>query len=158
MDRFGNDMKSMEQNRYPAGEKGATIVEFALVCMVVLTLLFGIIDFGRALYTYHFVSYAARQATRYAMVNGSDTTSPITAAGVTTYVNGLVPAGINAANLTVTTTWPTDSNYNTCPTAGSEKPGCPVKVQVQYNFKFLLPYLPTFTWVMTSTSEMAISW
>ena len=34
-------------------------------------MLFGVVDFGRALYAYHFVSHAAREASRWAAVNGT---------------------------------------------------------------------------------------
>lgn len=57
----------------PAGvksEQGSALVEYALVVLIFFTMLFGIIDFGRALYAYHFVSNAARTASRWAAVNG----------------------------------------------------------------------------------------
>ena len=37
-------------------ERGSTLVEFALVLIVLMVMMFGIIDFARALYTYHFVA------------------------------------------------------------------------------------------------------
>lgn len=52
-------------------EKGSVLVESAITVAVLFVILFGIIDFGRALYTYHFVANAAREATRWASVNGS---------------------------------------------------------------------------------------
>jgi Flp pilus assembly protein TadG len=52
-------------------EKGSTLVEFAFVFMLLMTMMLGLVDFGRALYTYHFISGAARQAARWAIVNGS---------------------------------------------------------------------------------------
>ena len=57
--------------RTAARDCGATLVEFALVCSLFLVMLFGVIEFGRALYTYHFVSHAAREAARWAAVNGT---------------------------------------------------------------------------------------
>lgn len=51
-------------------EGGATLVEFALVVMVLMVLVLGVIDFSRALYVYHFVDHAAKSATRWAAVNG----------------------------------------------------------------------------------------
>lgn len=54
----------------PRRETGATLVEFALVFMVVMAMALGIIDFSRALYAYHFVDHAAKSATRWAAVNG----------------------------------------------------------------------------------------
>jgi TadE-like protein len=53
------------------GDRGSSLVEYAIVCVISLTMLFGVIDFGRALYAYHFVSNAARTAARWAAVNGS---------------------------------------------------------------------------------------
>jgi hypothetical protein len=36
-------------------------------------------------------------------------------------------------------------------------PGCAMQVQVTYNFKFILPFLPKGMYTMDSTSEMIIS-
>jgi hypothetical protein len=54
-----------------ANQRGSALVEQALVLTILLAVIFGIIDSGRALYTYHFVSQAAREATRWASVRGS---------------------------------------------------------------------------------------
>ena len=61
-------MRSVEQKN---GEAGSALVEFALASVIILTVLFGIIDMGRALYAYDWVSDAARRGTRYAMVRGT---------------------------------------------------------------------------------------
>ena len=52
------------------GEDGNGLVEYALVLMFLMSMLLGIVDFGRALYSYHFLSNAAREATRWAAVRG----------------------------------------------------------------------------------------
>ena len=95
-----------------AREEGATTVEFAVVLVVLMTFLFGIMEFGRALYTYHFLSEVAREGTRYAMVRGSTYTASCattttfgceaTAANVTSYVKSITPLGINSAWVTPT--------------------------------------------------------
>ncbi len=54
------------------GEDGSTLVEFAFVFMILVTMILGISGFTRALYVYHFVSGAARQATHWAAVNGAN--------------------------------------------------------------------------------------
>ena len=59
------------QWRSSDGERGDSLIEFAVVAVVLFTCIFGIIDCSRALYAYHFASYAAREATRYAIVRGS---------------------------------------------------------------------------------------
>lgn len=52
-------------------ERGSALVEFAFICILFFTMILGIIDFGRALYAYSFVSNTAREAARWAIVNGS---------------------------------------------------------------------------------------
>ena len=62
----------MRKDRRPRlNEIGSAVLEFGLVVVMFFMFVFGVMDFGRALYTYHFVSNAACEATRYAMVRGS---------------------------------------------------------------------------------------
>lgn len=49
-------------------EAGAALLEFALFAGVLLVLTFGIIDFGRALFTANNLTAAAREGARYAAV------------------------------------------------------------------------------------------
>jgi Flp pilus assembly protein TadG len=131
-------------------DRGSALVEFAAVFTVLFMFLFAIMDLSRALYTYHFVADAAREGTRYAMVRGSTCTSwttacPAAASDIQTYLKS-VPAGINPASLTATTTW-TPNNT----------PGSIVQVQVQYSFQPIFPFIPKTALVMTSTSQVVIS-
>jgi Flp pilus assembly protein TadG len=139
-----------------AGERGSALVEFALVSTATLTLMLGIVDFGRALYTYHLVANAARSGTRYAMVRGSTCTvsgCPATTDTIQTYVRGLAP-GIDPNSLAVTTTW---TSAGGCSDPANQGPGCIVAVQTSYPFRFIIPLLPDFTMTMSSTSQMVIS-
>lgn len=52
-------------------EEGATLVETAVSISIVLLLMFGVFDFALLFYSYHYVSDAAREGTRWAMVRGS---------------------------------------------------------------------------------------
>jgi len=128
------------------------MVELALTVLVLLTVMFGVVEFSRALYTYHFVSNAAREATRYAMVRGASCTSwgtacPASATDIQNYVKGIVPTGIDPSAITVTTTWNPDN-----------KPGSSVQVTVQYNLHSLFAFLPSSgSRTLTSTSQMVIS-
>ena len=140
-------------------EAGAEIIEFALVMMAFSLVFFGVMAFGQALYAYHYVSDAARDGARFAIVRGSACTTWATAcpaanSDVRNYVVSITPPGINtsASHLTVTTTWP-GNGAGTCTINNS--PGCPVKVQVQYKFTFPL-VLPSAV-TMTSASQMVIS-
>jgi Flp pilus assembly protein TadG len=56
-------------------EKGAAIVEFALVVPLLLLLLWGIVDIGRAFYTLNNLASAVREGARTAAVMSTDPTS-----------------------------------------------------------------------------------
>lgn len=60
--------------RHRAGSKGQSLVEFALVLPVLLLVVLGILDFGRAIYAYTTVADAARQANRTAIVDQTTAT------------------------------------------------------------------------------------
>jgi Flp pilus assembly protein TadG len=125
---------------------GTALVEFGLVIVVFFMFVFGVMDFGRAIYTYHFVSNAACEATRYAMVRGSNSTSPVTAADVEGYVQSLVPQGIDPSSLTVSTSW-----------SPNNAPGSSVRVQVSNNFQCMSPFFRTYHIALSDSSQMVIS-
>ena len=58
-------------------QRGTALVEFALVGIVFLTLVFGIIDFARLLQSWVTVQYAAREGARYAVTGQLDCTGII---------------------------------------------------------------------------------
>ncbi len=53
-------------------EKGQSLVEFALILPILLLLVFGIVEFGRAFNTYLIVSNASREGARYAVVGAEN--------------------------------------------------------------------------------------
>ena len=126
--------------------KGQTYVEFAFCAAAFLMLLFALVNFSLVLYAYNFVSYAAREGTRFAAVHGSSNPSP---AGTTDITNLITREayGLNGKNLKVTTTWSPDN-----------KPGSTVNVQVQYTFNFMVPFIALKPVNLTSNSQMMISY
>jgi Flp pilus assembly protein TadG len=146
-----------------ARQRGATMLESAVVISVLLVMMFGVVGFGNALYTYHFVSSTAREATRWASVRGYTCTGglsggcPANDADVNAYVQNLSTGiGLDPTKITTTTTWVAPPNNLAACATQPNSPGCVVKVQVQYSFQFLFPLLPSgFT--MQSTSQMVIS-
>lgn len=56
-------------------ERGATLVEFAILAPFLILLVFGIIDFGWAMGSYNDVRHGAREAARLAAVNAGDETT-----------------------------------------------------------------------------------
>lgn len=56
----------------PRRQNGAAVVEFALIAIVFFTLLLGIIEFGRVLFTWNSVAEATRWGARLAVVCDKD--------------------------------------------------------------------------------------
>jgi Flp pilus assembly protein TadG len=150
-------------------EQGANLIEFALSILLLLLLVFAILDLSRAMYAYEFVSYAAQEGARYAMVRGSETsyaacatTAPpsftlgfeCTAApsDIQNFVQTLALPGIAQSNIAAATTW--SGNTPDCTSSGNaacsactspnnvKSKGCIVNVQVSYTFSFLGPFMP----------------
>jgi Flp pilus assembly protein TadG len=161
-------------------EEGATLVEMALASSVLLTVLFGIIEMCFALYTYDFVSEAAREGTRYAIIRGSTSCAPspgfvdcnlnpTTSGAMQTYLRSLGFPYSGSLTATATwwspvqdgsgsTTWPTacttavDASGNAC-----NAPGNAVKVVVTYTYPLAVPFWGYHPLALGSTSEMVIS-
>ena len=103
--------------------KGAAMVEGALVLTVYFMLIFGIVEFGWAVYAYNSVSAASRVGSRYAMVRSSASGHPASSTDILNHVSGQT-VGLDRTALTVTTTWTPNSN-----------PGSTVKVTVRYTYR-----------------------
>jgi Flp pilus assembly protein TadG len=54
--------------RLLAPRRGQNMVEFAIVAIVLMLLTIGVIDFGRAIWTYNSVSFLAREGARYGVI------------------------------------------------------------------------------------------
>jgi Flp pilus assembly protein TadG len=126
-------------------QRGSSLVEGALCFTVFLMILFGMIDFGRAVFAYNFISYAAREGARYAIVRGQSSGHAAIPSDVTSFVKQEA-IGLDPSAITVNTTWTPDKN------AGST-----VQVQVQYSFQPIVPYMPSGPLNFSSTSKMLIS-
>ena len=138
------------------GEEGSTLVEFAFSSTILFLSLFGIFGLCGALYSYNFVSDAAHEATRYALVRDSScsglTDCNITSAQLQTYVRSLGYPGIISSNLTAAATW---SGGNT----PSNAPGNTVTVTVTYNYPLRIPFWPKSGTILhlSNTSQMTVS-
>src|ERR1700739_1050934 len=116
------------------GEGGNNLIEFALVFMFFMSMMLGFVDFSRALYTYHFLSNAAREATRYASARGSTCNDDLSCSAATPdtgpaapgntviqdYVKTIVPPGVNPTDLTTFPSCPRARTF-----AGLNTPGSP---------------------------------
>jgi Flp pilus assembly protein TadG len=150
--------------RRASDECGSAIMETAMSTVLFLTFLFGIFETGFALYTYYFISEAAREGARYAIVRGSSCTGfasacPAAGSDVQNYVQNLGFPGINPSKMTVSPSWSAYTSGSTCPGSPNpcNSPGNLVTVTVQYNFPLTLPFAPKLTYAMSSTSAMIIA-
>ena len=103
--------------RSAARDRGAAAVEFALLLPVLLLLVFGIIDFGRALNAQITLTQAAREGARIAALGESNVVSGTQAAAT-----GLSPVAV-----TVTA----------CPAGAGT--GVNAVVKASYSFSFVTP-------------------
>jgi len=143
------------------------MIEFAIASTVVLAVLFGIIDAGRALYAYNWTSNAARKGTRFMIVRGEFCVQdpmpltggcPATAQNLDDYIkntngNGLDTTGIDTSKITTATECITGAVFVPPPCAA----GGAVKVNVTYTFNFITPFLRVIpAWNMTSYSQVIV--
>ncbi len=137
-------------------DRGQVLAEFAVCSLAAIVMLFGIIDFARALYTYHLVSEGARLASRYAIVNGVAACAGGSPDPLKAYVLAQ-SAGITASLLTVTTTCAGGNTGCTSTASPFDGSGCLVSVTVAYSFSFIAPLVSILVIPLTSRSQMVIS-
>jgi Flp pilus assembly protein TadG len=142
-------------------DRGQALVDATLAMIPFLMLLFGVIELALGLYTYHFISYAAREGTRYAIVRGSSCTSvaegcPATQASIQSYVKGLGFVNPNRY-VYVKTTWSAGTQTTCSPSTTCNNPGNLVTVSIQYQYPLTLPFVSVTNVTMNSTSQMLIS-
>jgi Flp pilus assembly protein TadG len=119
-------------------DRGAAAVEFALLLPLLLLIVFGIIDFGRAINAQITITQAAREGARALSLPG----------GAATYQTRAQNAAIGLSGVTVTP-------IATCPTGGATA-GDDAQVQVTYTFSFITPVSFFFGSSKTLTAEGVI--
>jgi Flp pilus assembly protein TadG len=116
---------------------GQGLVEFALLLPVLLLIVMGLVDFGRAIYAFNSVSNAAREGARTAIVDQRTRTSTGAYLAAEEAANQATALGLNPTNpAQVLVTFPDPDNN--CPTVAV---GCLVSVRVQYQFNAITPII-----------------
>ncbi len=128
----------MSQRRTP----GQALVEFALVLPVLLVILMGLFDFGRAVYAYTTVSNSAREALRVAIVDQN--AAKVVAEGKQAAM-GLPPSSVNVV-------------FTTPGCTGTVLIGCPAQVTVDHQWQAITPIIGQIVGPITlsTTTEMPI--
>lgn len=142
--------------RARAGERGAVAVEFALIIPLLLLLLMGVIDFGRAMYVKSTLVYTASQGARVASMRNANWQAVVNSTAASLQVQKL--AGNSA------TTNPTSTSSAACPADAVASPDtATVSITVSVPFRWLTPvgWLPaagainslsaTSTWICVKT-------
>jgi len=113
------------QDARAAPESGQELIEFALVVPLLMLILFGVLDLGRAFYASITIANAAREGARYAMFYPGDT------AGIRTATER------EAQNSGVDLTDPAKATIDVgCPLGCGR--GLPIRVTVTYEFQLIL--------------------
>lgn len=135
------------------------MVEFSLAFIPFFLIIVGLLEFGRAMWTYNTMSHVARQVGRYLMVRGSE--RPTTAADILAVAEKHA-VGIESSKLTVTVEWDDANNPDTAATTdpSAVRRGQLVEVRVAYPFQFAVgvlfgPNLNTLT--LASTTRMVVA-
>src|SRR5260370_5393971 len=106
-------VKAALGRRTGRGRRATTVPELAMVLPIVLVFVLGALDFAQVMYAYGTVSEAARMGARYAIVNGSNSVSPVGPVANDSTVAGVVQnaaLALNPTYLTVTSSWGAASN------------------------------------------------
>ncbi len=158
----------MKIRSFSKEQRGATVAEFAIIASVFFMMIFGIIEFGRLLYTHNALTDAARRGARYAALHQESLTcvKNVTVYGET-HIDPVTcaptgPALINhltAANVTVTYEGADlDDNPATPQTSyGMNLGTATVKIE-NFTFDLSVPLfqfrvnMPTYTTTLTAES------
>lgn len=124
----------MKLRRFSRSERGAELVEFAMVMPFFLLLVAGIVDFARLFHSWEVTTNAAREGARVAVLPGYNVNDYAAARGrVTQYI-----AGSNADGTAVT-----QISLVPMPLTPGLPPGSAVNVTVTYtyNYRFIGPIM-----------------
>jgi len=128
------------------GERGETLIEFAFASVIFFVFVFGIIQFGVAIWRYNLVSNLAQEGARYAAVHGKNSGAAQDESQVATFVSG------RAIGLTVATTTNPSTTGPSLVTAGN-----PVAVTVTHTLNWGGGLLPSWNFNISSTARMIVT-
>jgi Flp pilus assembly protein TadG len=121
-------------NTFRRDERGTTLVEYSIAATVFITVLFAVLEFGRALWAHNALTDAARRGARYAVLHCTSDSSSVK--NVVVYGD---PAGGSQSILPDLTTGNVDVSYS--PDFIVNEGTATVKI-TNYKFNLVLPLLP----------------
>ncbi len=150
-----------------SGESGSTLVEFAIGATVFLTVMFGVIEFGRALWTHNALADAARRAARYAVNQPASSPAGVKTTGTNvgpsiTAIRNVAVYGDPAGGSQPLVTDLTPENLNVQYSGFGVGQGTVAVTITNYQFKFVMPIvgttiqMPDYNTTLTGESAGAI--
>ena len=122
-------LKSFRRTR---SDRGAAMVEFAIVAPLLLLLVFGIIEFGRAYNAQNTLTHAAREGVREYAISQDPVAGELAAKNAATSLNkSLITATLSVCD-----------------------PGQPTSVTLQYPFQLRIAFFPVTNFTMQSEGVM----
>jgi Flp pilus assembly protein TadG len=150
-----------------SGADGQSLVEFALVFPIIVLLIAGFVEIGRAVFAFNTIANAARQGVRVAAVNQlddvteCDTTRPVedpfephwSIRGCA--ITAASTLGITTANVSIDYDPPADTSLDCDPTLHI---GCIATVTVTYDFSVATPFVNMLIgpFTISQSSQMPI--
>jgi hypothetical protein len=116
-------------------QRGASQIEFTLSMMLTMFLIFWVFEMVMMVYTYSVLADAAKEGVRYAIVHGSNNSSPSgpspgTTTGIVTAVTGYAQMSLHDVSaITINPSYPDGDNQ------------APHRVQVDVTYTYI-PYIP----------------
>ena len=137
--------------RLATRRRGSTALEFVLVGIPVMFVLFSLFEEARGMWTYQMLAYAIREGTRYCSVHGKGCASPntcsVTIGQIATYIQTagplidpistltLTPASGSATSGSITSL---KTNTTVWPPSAANTPGQTVQLTINYPFQTIL--------------------
>lgn len=144
-----------KKNPLTLSERGQSMAELGIGMVILLILLAGVVDLGRAFYTYMALRDAAQEGAVYGSMCPANTAE---------IVDRVRSASIQPVDLKDTAHVQVDCDYvvngaaTTCDPNNVPRAGNQIKVQVRYNnFRISMPFLGTFLGTQTINLRAGIS-
>ena len=133
-------MRAQRAAKCASSEKGAAMMEIALVLPLFFLLIFGCVQFAMVFFVYSNTVYATQTAVRYACTHGTVSGNAATNTILTNIISPLI-WGAQANSITVTTAWSPDNSI-----------GSTVTIKVSVLYKTRIPFFPSLSSVPMGVS------
>lgn len=139
-------------------DSGAAAVEFAIVVVIILTFIFGIFEFSRAIWIQQALNGASREAVRYGLGNedGSGTPQYLDCAGIRQRAKDRAP-DLNLSDADIDVDFlHSDNSTSTCESAPSVRDGDQILIKITTTLDLVLPLVPLDAIEMSASVNRSI--